>query len=58
MGGKNPVIVTKNANIEKAVNGIVKPAFGYSGQKCSACSRLYVSRKVKNVFIDKLDSED
>jgi 1-pyrroline-5-carboxylate dehydrogenase len=54
MGGKNPVIVTENANIEKAVNGIVRAAFGYSGQKCSACSRLYVSRKVKPVFIDKL----
>ena len=54
MGGKNPVIVTENANIEKAVNGIVRAAFGYSGQKCSACSRLYINRKVKPVFIDKL----
>ena len=54
MGGKNPVIVTENANIEKAVNGIVIVAFGYSGQKWSACSRLYVSRKVKPVFMDKL----
>jgi 1-pyrroline-5-carboxylate dehydrogenase len=54
MGGKNPVIVTENADIDKAVDGIVKAAFGYSGQKCSACSRIYVSKEVENVFIDKL----
>lgn len=54
MGGKNPVIVTKNADINRAVEGIVKSAFGYSGQKCSACSRLYISKEVKNVFVDKL----
>ena len=54
MGGKNPVIVTKNADINRAVEGVIRSAFGYSGQKCSACSRLYVAKEVKNVFVDKL----
>jgi 1-pyrroline-5-carboxylate dehydrogenase len=54
MGGKNPVIVTRNADINRAVEGIIRSAFGYSGQKCSACSRLYISKEVKNVFVDKL----
>jgi 1-pyrroline-5-carboxylate dehydrogenase len=54
MGGKNPVIVTKNADINRAVEGVIRSAFGYSGQKCSACSRVYVAKEVKNVFVDKL----
>ncbi|HEX5975954.1 MAG TPA: aldehyde dehydrogenase family protein, partial [Nitrososphaeraceae archaeon] len=41
MGGKNPVVVTDSADIDKAVEGVLKAAFGYSAQKCSACSRLY-----------------
>ena len=54
MGGKNPVIVTENADIDKAVEGTLKAAFGYSGQKCSACSRVYVQKDVKNVFVQGL----
>src|ERR671919_2812236 len=54
MGGKNPVIVTENADIDKAVEGVLKAAFGYSGQKCSACSRLYVHRNIKEVFMERL----
>ena len=54
MGGKNPVIVTKNANLEKAANGVMRSAFGYGGQKCSACSRVYVQKEVKDEFIQKL----
>ena len=42
MGGKNAAIVTKNADLERAVPGIVRSAFGLSGQKCSALSRVYV----------------
>jgi len=54
LGGKNPVIVTGTANLDKAVNGVTKAAFSYSGQKCSACSRVYVHKKVKNEFLTKL----
>ncbi|MCP8323645.1 MAG: aldehyde dehydrogenase family protein [Candidatus Methylarchaceae archaeon HK02M2] len=54
MGGKNPTIVTSKANLEKAVKGVMKSAFGYCGQKCSACSRVYVDKRVKNDFIEML----
>ena len=54
MGGKNPVIVTKNADLDKAANGVVNAAFGYGGQKCSACSRVYVQKEVAEEFIEKL----
>jgi 1-pyrroline-5-carboxylate dehydrogenase len=54
LGGKNPAIVTETADIGKAVDGVLKAAFGYSGQKCSACSRVYVQRKVKDEFLKKL----
>ncbi|MGE3798446.1 MAG: aldehyde dehydrogenase family protein [Thermomicrobiales bacterium] len=54
MGGKNPAIVTAKADLDKAVEGVVRSAFGYSGQKCSACSRVYVERPVYEEFIDKL----
>jgi 1-pyrroline-5-carboxylate dehydrogenase len=50
MGSKNAIIVTKNANVEKAVDGVIKSAFGYSGQKCSACSRLYVDASLRKEF--------
>jgi len=53
-GGKNPVIVTKNADLEKAANGVLRAAFGYGGQKCSACSRVYVQDSVAEEFISKL----
>jgi len=54
MGSKNPVIVTAHADIGKAVEGVVKAAFGYSGQKCSATSRVYVQEPVAEEFIDAL----
>ncbi len=54
MGGKNPVIVSKYANIESAVSGISSAAFGYSGQKCSAASRVYVHEDIKDEFITKI----
>ncbi len=54
MGGKNPTIVTKHANLEKAANGVMKAAFGYGGQKCSACSRVYVQKEVAEEFVSKL----
>src|SRR6188472_950982 len=54
LGGKNPVIVTENADLDKAVGGISRSAFGYSGQKCSACSRVYVQKNVKSKFLEQL----
>ncbi len=54
MGSKNPVIVTANADTEKAVEGVLKSAFGYSGQKCSATSRVYVHERLAEVFIKGL----
>jgi len=54
LGGKNPTIVTESADIGKAVDGVLKAAFGYSGQKCSACSRVYVHKKIRSEFLKRL----
>ena len=54
MGGKNPVIVTKSADLEKATNGVMNAAFGFGGQKCSACSRVYVQKEIAQQFISKI----
>ncbi|MEM2855512.1 MAG: aldehyde dehydrogenase family protein [Candidatus Nitrosocaldaceae archaeon] len=54
MGGKNACIVSKDAEIEKAVVAIARAAFGYSGQKCSACSRLIIDKSIKDEFVNKL----
>ncbi|QLH06310.1 aldehyde dehydrogenase family protein [Nitrosopumilus ureiphilus] len=54
MGGKNPVIVTKHADLDKASDGVMNAAFGFGGQKCSACSRVYVQNDVADQFILKL----
>ncbi|HSL26886.1 MAG TPA: aldehyde dehydrogenase family protein, partial [Acidimicrobiia bacterium] len=54
MGGKNPAIVTASADLDVAAEGVMRAAFGYSGQKCSANSRVYVDRRVYDQFIDRL----
>ena len=54
MGGKNPVIITENADLEKATDGVMRAAFGYGGQKCSACSRVYVQKNISERFLKKL----
>ena len=54
MGGKNPVIVTRNSDLDKAVEGVMRAAFGFGGQKCSACSRVYVQKDISQEFIKKL----
>lgn len=54
MGSKNPVIVTERANLDDAVDGVIASAYGYGGQKCSACSRLYLQRSIKEPFEDLL----
>jgi len=54
MGGKNPAIVTRHADLDRAATGIVRSAFGLQGQKCSACSRIYVERPVAAALREKL----
>lgn len=54
MGSKNPVIVSGEVDLEAAAQGIISSAYGYSGQKCSACSRLYVHRSVHDELMGRL----
>lgn len=54
LGGKNPVVVTEQADLEKAIPGVALGAFGYGGQKCSATSRVYVHRALKKDFLKGL----
>jgi 1-pyrroline-5-carboxylate dehydrogenase len=54
MGGKDSIIVDSEAAVEAAVEGVTIAAFGYQGQKCSACSRAIVDEKVYDVFLEKL----
>jgi len=54
MGGKNATIVTDRADLERAAAGIVRSAFGLQGQKCSACSRLYVHKAVQSELLERL----
>ncbi len=51
MGGKNPAIVSRHADLEEAAEGIVRSAFGFGGQKCSANSRVYVERPVHDELV-------
>jgi RHH-type transcriptional regulator, proline utilization regulon repressor / proline dehydrogenase / delta 1-pyrroline-5-carboxylate dehydrogenase len=54
MGGKNAIIIDESADLDQAVQGVVYSAFGYSGQKCSACSRVIVLESVYDVFVARL----
>jgi 1-pyrroline-5-carboxylate dehydrogenase len=54
MGGKNPAIVTRTADLDEAAEGVMRSAFGFDGQKCSATSRVYVERSVADAFLDRL----
>ena len=54
MGGKNAAIVSRRANLPDAATGIMRSAFGLSGQKCSACSRVYVEHTVFADFVAAL----
>ncbi len=54
MGGKNPTIVSNTADLTKAATGVMRAAFGMDGQKCSACSRVYVHEDVYGEFKQKL----
>jgi 1-pyrroline-5-carboxylate dehydrogenase len=52
MGGKNAIIVDETADVDAAAAGVVRSAFGFQGQKCSACSRLIVHRAVKEQVLE------
>ncbi|QRF76274.1 Lactaldehyde dehydrogenase [Thermoplasmatales archaeon] len=54
MGGKDAIIVSSKADLSKAVEGTARAAFGYSGQKCSACSLVYVHESVYDKFVPML----
>jgi RHH-type proline utilization regulon transcriptional repressor/proline dehydrogenase/delta 1-pyrroline-5-carboxylate dehydrogenase len=54
LGGKNAVIVDDTADLDEAVHGVVASAFGYAGQKCSACSRVIVFSSIYDAFLARL----
>lgn len=54
MGGKNAIIVDDDANLDEAVQGVIASAFGYAGQKCSACSRAVVLESAYDDFVKRL----
>ena len=54
MGGKNAIIVDDDADLDEAVTGVMTSAFGYAGQKCSACSRLIVVASIHKNFVQRL----
>ena len=55
MGGKNPAIVTASADLPKAALGVARSAFGFSGQRCSGCSRVLVAREVHDELVALLE---
>jgi 1-pyrroline-5-carboxylate dehydrogenase len=57
MGGKDAIVVDAECNVDEAVAGVVAAAFGFQGQKCSACSRAIVDAKVYDEFVAKLKVE-
>jgi 1-pyrroline-5-carboxylate dehydrogenase len=54
MGGKNPAVVSRNADLDRAAAGIIRSAFGLQGQKCSAASRIYIEEPVYDEMVDRL----
>jgi 1-pyrroline-5-carboxylate dehydrogenase len=54
MGGKDSIVVAADADLDAAVEGVAVSAFGFQGQKCSACSRAIVDEKVYDEFVDRL----
>jgi 1-pyrroline-5-carboxylate dehydrogenase len=54
LGGKNPTIVSRHADLERATSGIIRSAFGLQGQKCSAASRVYIEEPVYNELVGML----
>lgn len=54
MGGKDAIVVDRETDLDKAVTGVVQSAFGYQGQKCSACSRAIVDEEIYDEFLTRL----
>ena len=54
MGGKDGIIIDADADIDSAVEGVAQAAFGFQGQKCSACSRAIVDERIYDTFLEKL----
>jgi len=54
MGGKDSIIVAKDADLDEAADGIVAAAFGFQGQKCSACSRAIIEKSVYPAMVNKI----
>ncbi|MDQ3174092.1 MAG: L-glutamate gamma-semialdehyde dehydrogenase [Acidobacteriota bacterium] len=54
MGGKDAIIVADDANLDDAATGVVQAAFGFQGQKCSACSRAIIDAKVYEPMLEKI----
>jgi 1-pyrroline-5-carboxylate dehydrogenase len=54
MGGKDAIVVDVDADIDSAVEGVAQAAFGFQGQKCSACSRAIVDQRIYDTFLEKL----
>jgi 1-pyrroline-5-carboxylate dehydrogenase len=57
MGGKDAIIVDRDCDLDEAVQGVLVSAFGYQGQKCSACSRAIVDEAIYDEFLEKLKSK-
>jgi 1-pyrroline-5-carboxylate dehydrogenase len=51
MGGKNPALIMPSADLDKASDGVMRSAFGAQGQKCSACSRVYITKEIRGEFV-------
>ena len=57
MGGKDSILVDNDCDLDAAVQGVVASAFGFNGQKCSACSRAIVDAEVYDIFCDRLQKK-
>ena len=51
MGGKNPALIMPSADLDKASDGVMRSAFGAQGHKCSACSRVYITKEIRGEFV-------
>ncbi len=54
MGGKDAIIVAEDADLDEAATGVVQSAFGFQGQKCSACSRAIIDERIYDTMLDKI----
>jgi 1-pyrroline-5-carboxylate dehydrogenase len=54
MGGKDSILVCEDADLDAAVDAVIASAFGFSGQKCSACSRAIIQAPIYDVFVERL----